>query len=141
RMDIGTKLKVTPHVNRAGEITLEIEPEVSRAVTSSTAVSGAVDKLKRTAKTVVIVKDGNTVIIAGLISTRKEDTIHNVPFLGSIPILGNLFKYEKEVDNQTELIVFITPRIVRYWEKSAMFEEAEEYIEGEALQLEPIVVD
>ncbi len=148
RMDIGTKLKVTPSVNKAGEITLEIEPEESRAADSAAAITGAVDKLTRTAKTKVIVKDGNTIIIAGLISTKKGNTMHKVPLLGGIPFVGNLFKYEKETEDQTELVIFITPHIIKYWEEptttalprrgiSKEFLEMEE----EILQLEPIIVN
>ena len=152
RMDIGTKLKVIPHVNKSGEITLEIEPEVSRAAASAKAVSGAVDKLKRTAKTKVIVKDGNTIIIGGLISTEKGNIFHRIPFFSEIPFMGNLFRYQEDSDKQTELVIFITPHIVKYWESSPKsdlslkddsLKDKEEYPElgEEILQLEPIIVN
>ena len=150
RMEIGTKLTVTPHINPQGEITLTLEPEVSRAADTKfgeTVSTVYKDKLQRKVNTKVLVKDGHTVIIAGLLSHDDKSTKKKIRFFGDIPLLGNLFKYESKEKDQTEIVIFITPHIVRYWEEAPTttalpFEqEYEEYIEDEILQLEPIVVN
>lgn len=146
RMDIGTKLTVTPYINPQGEVTLELEPEVSRAADSS--LGSYKDKLQRKVTTKVLVKDGHTVIIAGLLSHSDVGTKKKVHFFGDIPLLGNLFKYESKTKDQTEIVIFITPHIVRYWEEapppvpvSTQMTEQGPKIEEEILELEPIVVN
>ncbi|MCD6575425.1 secretin and TonB N-terminal domain-containing protein [Candidatus Aerophobetes bacterium] len=149
RMDIGTKLTVTPHINPKDEITLILEPEVSRATKSS--LGNYMDKLQRKVSTRVLVKDGNTVIIGGLLSHSDVGTKKKVHFFGDIPLLGNLFRYETKTKEQTEIVIFITPHIVRYWEETPTTTAfpAEEKggslgsggAEEEILQLEPITVN
>jgi len=150
RMDIGTKLTVTPHVNPQGEITLELEPEVSRPEPSSIS-SKYKDKYQRKVSTKVLVKDGHTVIIGGLLSHKDVSSKKKVRFFGDIPLLGNLFKYDDREKEQTEIVIFITPHIIRYWEEPTPAlpqEEISEEIskefpekEEEILELEPIVVN
>ena len=140
RMDIGTKLIVTPHINNKDEVVLELEPEVSRASKSS--LGNYMDKLKRAVNTKVRVKDGNTVIIGGLLSHNDATTKRKVFFFGDIPLLGNLFKYEGDTQDQTEIVIFITPHIMKYGEGSAeAFPEEKEVSGEEVLELEPIVVN
>jgi type II secretory pathway component GspD/PulD (secretin) len=64
------------------------------------------------ADTTMMVKDGETIVLGGLIKNQKESTIKKIPFLGDIPILGYLFRNKKEEDVKQELIVFITPHIL-----------------------------
>ena len=111
RYEVGTSLKVTPHINKDSYITMTIEPEVSRVKTA--AISGYYDPHKRYAKTTVMVKDRETVVIAGLIS--REDTIEKrkVPFLADIPVLGMPFRRNTDEKKDTEIVIFITPQIVR----------------------------
>jgi len=111
--EIGIKLVVTPHVTREGMLRLHIQPEfgikVGQVLVSSNNVP-IVDKRK--VNTIALVKDGQTVVLGGM---RKKDTskqINKIPLLGDIPLLGGLFRFEGEDTSTTELIVFITPRII-----------------------------
>jgi len=110
RYEVGTSLKVTPHINKEGYVTMTIEPEVSRV--KAAAISGYYDPHTRYAKTRVMVKNGDTVVIAGLIS--REDTLEKrkVPFLGDVPILGMPFRRNTDEKKDTEIIIFITPQII-----------------------------
>jgi len=114
-VDIGVSLSVTPTINEEGFITMDIKPEVSEFVeyyeygTTPTKVP-VVES--RNAETTVTVKDGVTVIIAGLIKEGKVKNVSKVPLLGDIPILGNLFKSISDQVVRTETIIFLTPRII-----------------------------
>lgn len=113
---IGIVLKVTPHVSQAaGIITLDVEPSITDNLGDVTdAASGsAVPKLSiEQASTKVMVKDGETLVIGGLVKDKAVDVKKKVPFLGDIPLLGKLFtKTSKEVD-KTDLLIFITPTII-----------------------------
>jgi len=112
---VGTKLKVTPHINKEGFIVMEVEPEVSR--TFDTKLSGYEGKFrdvfKKSAKAKVMVKDGETLVIGGLTTGQEEESRRQVPFLGNIPILGWLFKGREASEQKGELVIFVTPRIIR----------------------------
>jgi len=111
---VGTKLKVTPHINKEGIIIMDVEPEVSRS--SATKLTGFTtqfrDVYKKSAKAKVMVRNSETVVIGGLTQTQESVDRRKVPFLGDIPILGWLFKSKKTDDERTELVIFITPHIV-----------------------------
>lgn len=121
----GVSLRVTPQVNiGAGEITMFLYPSVRNATASSTFSGGTSsggealptykDPAERTTKQVVRIKDGETVILGGLIRREISETITKLPLLGDIPFLGNLFKHKyKDKDEERELLVFITPHIVK----------------------------
>jgi general secretion pathway protein D len=82
----------------------------------STLFSGAVyapNIDKRSANTVVVTPDGQTVVVGGLISNQKSSNDTKVPFLGDIPLLGQLFKFSAKSNQKTELIIFLTPHIVQ----------------------------
>jgi type IV pilus assembly protein PilQ len=111
RTETGITLKVTPTVNKKGYITMTIEPEVSRAV-QSVYFSDFVDPTKRSAKTTVMVKDGQTIAIGGLLKNDEEDTGRSVPGLSKIPLFGNLFRSKGKRTTQTEIIVFITAHAI-----------------------------
>ncbi|MFH0762387.1 MAG: secretin N-terminal domain-containing protein [Candidatus Omnitrophota bacterium] len=121
----GVSLRVTPQVNgESGEITMFLFPSVKNAVTSSTFAGGTStggtalptykDPAERTTKQVVRIKDGETVILGGLIRREISETINKIPLLGDIPLLGNFFRHKyKDKDSERELLVFITPYIVK----------------------------
>jgi type II secretory pathway component GspD/PulD (secretin) len=112
RMSTGLSLKVTPQVNAADYVTMVIEPSVSR--TEASAVNtGFLNPIKRSAKAKVMVKDGETIFIGGLLDTQKTDTKRKVPILGDVPVVGALFKSDTASDKQTEILIFITPHIVK----------------------------
>lgn len=111
RLETGIMLKVTPTINRKGYITMSIEPEVSRAVQSAY-FTNFVDPTKRSAKTTVMVKDGQTIAIGGLLRNYKEDENRTVPGLSKIPFFGRLFQNKSNSSIQTEIIVFVTAHAI-----------------------------
>lgn len=113
RTETGVALRVTPQVNlETGEITLFVEPTVSEATTSSLSSSYR-DPERRQTKSVLRIKDGETIVLGGLIRTQKTEVVTKVPILGDIPLLGALFRHKyKSKDEDRELMVFITPHIV-----------------------------
>ena len=127
-VDVGVTLGVTPHINELGFITCEIRPEVSSVLRwydadplSSDGNSGVPVVKKSYAETSVSVKDGVTIIIAGMIDESQTKTRTQVPFLGSIPLLGVLFRYDVTKVENSETIVLLTPRIVtgdKFFERS-----------------------
>lgn len=109
--DIATKLTITPQINQADVLRLEIATEVSKLKDNS-----ATDKpttFKRTANTTVLVQDNNTIVIGGIIGLDDNDTVVKVPLLGDIPMLGWLFKSKKTTRKKTNMFIFITPRIIK----------------------------
>jgi len=106
----GVKLTVKPTVNADRRITLHVKPEVSNAVgTGSAALPPTVNT--RNADTTVLLRDGETIAIGGLIQENINKSVTGIPFLMSIPILGYLFKTVDDIKQRTELIVFLTPKI------------------------------
>lgn len=110
--DVGVTLKVTPHLNNDEFVTMVIEPTVSSAQRSSFFPDEAVDTRSRTARTTVMVKDSQTVVIGGLLRKDVVTTDFKVPILGDIPILGQLFRKSEDSETKTEVVLFLTPRIL-----------------------------
>ncbi len=108
--DVGVTLKVTPQINQERFVRLKIEVEVSQVVEQE--VLGLPTTLQRMAKTTVIAKDGNTVVIGGLIDDTLDSSEYRVPCLGNIPGLGWLFKSVSRAGEKTDLYIFLTPRII-----------------------------
>ncbi len=111
--DVGITLKITPHITASGEVRLKIYEKVEDVVGYANADQTAPITSKREAKTTVDVQDGQTLVIGGLIKSKKLTTVEKVPVLGNIPILGNLFKKTGQQVEKTNLLVFITPHVVR----------------------------
>jgi len=111
--DVGTKLKITPQITRDGSIFMLVDVEKSE-ITGTTVIQGQpYDTLgTKRATTQVLVRDGETVVIGGLLSTRKEAKRERVPFLSRVPIVGLLFKSKEDISEYRELMIFITPQIV-----------------------------
>jgi len=116
RMETGISLRVSPQVNpETGEITMFIMPRVAdtKPVTAQ-GTSSTKDPEERLAKSVVKVKDGETIIIGGLIHNQFSQKTTEVPFFSKIPIFGAIFRHkDKDKDTERELLVFITPHIVK----------------------------
>ncbi len=115
--DVGIILKVTPFITSDGQVEMIVTPEISsvsatESVTISTGVQAPVID-KRSADTVVVTPDGQTVIIGGLIANRKTESISKIPILGDIPWLGFAFRSTSKKDVKTELLIFLTPHIVQ----------------------------
>jgi type II secretory pathway component GspD/PulD (secretin) len=116
RAETGVSLRVTPQVNTdTAEITMYIEPKVSQAKAGGTFGSTTFkDPEERFTKSVLRIKDGETIVVGGLLRTDYNQTITKVPILGDIPLLGAAFRHRNMSKNEErELIVFITPRIVK----------------------------
>lgn len=115
RKDVGIKLKLTPQVTEGDVVVLDVEQEVSALVESTQLDASNVGPTTnvRSASTTVSVKDGHTAVIGGLISDTANNRSTKVPFLGDIPIIGNLFRHTKENLGKVNLIVFLTPHIIR----------------------------
>ena len=115
RIDTGITLEVTPQINKGGYITMHIQPTVIVPVLSTYFSSGSsifVDPQKRSAKTTVMVRDGETIIIGGLISREDSYGKTKVPFLGDLPLIGTAFRYKSRDELDKELLIFITPHVV-----------------------------
>ena len=110
RQDVGIKLKVTPQINEGDAIQLQIEQEVS-SVSGATSVDISINK--REIKTTVIVDDGGTIVLGGLIDEDVQESISKVPLLGDIPFIGHLFKSTTVSKRKRNLMVFIRPTIIR----------------------------
>ncbi len=108
-------LKVTPLITPDNRVILDLDvsdDSVGAQVTSAT--GGSVPSIDtRQIITQVLVNDGQTVVLGGILDTTKSNTANKVPFLGDIPVLGNLFKSTSNINNKKELLVFITPKILR----------------------------
>ena len=114
--DIGIILTVKPSINPEGFVRMQIEPEISRLSLQTTQISENFNSpvvTRRRATTTVTVKDGQTVVIGGLISDRFERVDKKIPLLGDIPLLGSLFRQYKENSSKTELLIVLTPHVVR----------------------------
>ena len=110
RKRVGLTLQVTPQVNREGYVTLFVQPTYSDVVSSG--FDFALDTTTRAASTLVRVKNGQTVVIGGLLTSRETDQTRKVPLLGDIPILGWLFTSRAKSKSTTDLVIFITPTIL-----------------------------
>lgn len=107
----GIKLRITPRVDRSGVIRAEIDSEVSNIDTSFSTPSGPGLSTRRTL-TEFNVQDGETMVLAGLLSRKGSENIDKVPFLGDLPVLGALFRSRRFQNEETELVVFVTPSVI-----------------------------
>jgi general secretion pathway protein D len=113
-IDVGVKLYVTPTVHNDNYITMKIKPEVSTVTRFLTTSQNNTIPVVETseAETTVMVKDGVTIVIGGLIKDEKIDTINKVPLLGDMPIVGFAFRNRDQLIRKTELVIFLTPKII-----------------------------
>lgn len=144
RKDVGITLRLTPQIAEGDYVKLDIYQEISALKQESTVVILTVGPTttKRSTKTSVVVKDNQTVVIGGLMQEREEENINKVPLLGDIPLIGWLFKNKSVQKKKTNLLVFLTPHIVKEADQIAKltdrkrtdFARAEDrYAEGELL--------
>jgi len=112
RQDVGNKIKITPHINESNQVRLEIEQESSAQGATSGSL-GAVSITKRTANTTVIVQDQQTVVIGGLMNDSDTTTRTKVPVLGDLPLLGALFRSTVTEKSKKNLLLVLTPHVIR----------------------------
>ncbi len=108
-IQVGTQLTVTPHITSEGKVLLELEPERSSYEVDPGA--GIIINTQR-AKTSVVVRDGQTAVIGGMTIKDTKKMEKGLPILQDIPLLGNLFKYQRNEVTKKDLVIFVTPRIV-----------------------------
>lgn len=144
RTDVGITLRITPQITEGNYIKLKIFQEISAVKDASDTILTTIgpSTTKRSTRTSVSVMDGSTVVIGGLMEERLEDGITKTPFLGDIPILGWLFKYKTKIKTKINLLIFLSPHIVKdaahlskiTEEKHRKFNEEEKfYKKGELL--------
>jgi type II secretory pathway component GspD/PulD (secretin) len=137
-VDLGIKLFVTPTINKNGYITMKIKPEVSSQTGTVEIVSEEGTTTRTTeipvistseAETTVMVKDGKTIVLAGLIAKRRDESEDRIPFLADLPLIGYMFKNQSLGDNsrpeRNELVIFLTPHIIS---GDVMSPEVSEYL-------------
>ncbi len=112
RQDVGTKISVTPHVNDSDQVRLELDEEISEAGAAQGSL-GAIPINKRTATTTLTVRDQQTVVIGGLVRESATNAETKIPVLGDIPVLGALFKQTSKTTQKSNLLLILTPYIIR----------------------------
>jgi general secretion pathway protein D len=128
--DVGVTLNIVPQINQERFVRLKITQEIAQVVEEESIV-GLPTTLKRVAKTTVIIKDGNTVVIGGLIDETLSEVKSRVPCLSSIPLAGWLFGSTSRNQNKTNLYIFLTPHIIEKPEEAAeVYQEKRDQIEG-----------
>jgi general secretion pathway protein D len=132
RRDIGLQLRVRPQISEGGVVRLAIYQELSSIQNTLTAAQGGIITNKRSFESMVLVEDGNIVVLGGLIEDKTDNSRSQVPILGSIPIIGELFKYENRKRTKTNLLVFLRPYVVRdEATSSALAMDRYDYIRGQ----------
>jgi type II secretory pathway component GspD/PulD (secretin) len=110
-IDAGVRLQMTPWTGDGEEIIAQVSPEIS-TLGAPDPVTGLPDKTTRSASTVVRVRNGETIIIGGLTQDELRETRRRIPLLGHLPLVGRLFRSKQSVQTRTELVIFITPRVL-----------------------------
>ncbi|MDG2061549.1 MAG: type II secretion system secretin GspD [SAR86 cluster bacterium] len=113
RQEVGVKLTVTPQINEGNAVKLLINQEVSSVVGPITATTTDLITSKRQIQTTVLVEDGDTIVLGGLIDDDVQESEKKVPILGDIPLIGRLFKSSSTSRSKRNLIVFMRPKIIR----------------------------
>ncbi len=121
--DVGIVLNVTPHITSNGYVTMDVL-QTANDLQGFTSFNAPIVN-QRQADTNVSVKDGETIILGGIIRSQVTSTTNKIPLLGDIPILGQIFRSTDKTKSKTELLVFLTPHVVRNPEEAAKLREQE----------------
>lgn len=111
--DTGIILEIMPHINASGRVLLDLQQEVSSVVPTTSSGIDSPTIQQRRIKTSVVVNNGQGLVLGGLIQHQNNNTQNQVPVLGSIPIIGTAFRNRDNTIGKTELMIFITPRVMR----------------------------
>jgi general secretion pathway protein D len=144
RTDVGITLRITPHITEGDYVNLDIYQEISsvQETTQDIFINVGPTTSKRSTRTTVTVRDDQTVVIGGLMQERHEENINKVPVLGDIPLFGLLFKSKRLSKEKTNLLIFLTPHVVKDAEALADVTQEKQreyarhenqYVEGELL--------
>jgi len=110
RQDVALTMKIKPQISESDFVRLEVQQEITELVSISETLGPTTTK--RAAKSVVIVKDNQTIVIGGLLKDKETNDAEKVPFLGDLPILGRLFRRDKDSKEKTNLLIFLTPHVI-----------------------------
>jgi len=113
---VGIILNVTPHINPDGLVTLDVAPEISQLTAQTVSVGPGVNApiiADRSATSRVGIRDGNTIVIGGLMQDQKTLTVNKIPIIGDIPLIGALFSRTQVDKTKTELLIFLTPHVAQ----------------------------
>lgn len=113
RLDVGIKLKLTPRINPSNEVCMILNTSIEAIIDSGPSDTPFAPTIaRREVSTTVTVPDGRTIVISGLIREDRSNVIRKIPLLGSIPVIGFLFRRTVEAKKRTNLIIFVTPRVM-----------------------------
>jgi general secretion pathway protein D len=136
--DTGVILNITPRINESGRVLLDIEQEVSSVQRTTTSGIDSPTFSRRRVRTTVIVNDGEGITLGGLIQDKTSRVATQVPVLGDIPLFGNAFKDKQDLVEKTELVIMLTPRVVRdFNEARAVTDEYRRKVESFATTRDP----
>ncbi|MGI9275640.1 MAG: type II secretion system secretin GspD [Endozoicomonas sp.] len=121
RRDVGTKLSITPRINGGDAITLKVQQEIS-SVTEDTAAADLITDT-RSIDTSVLIRDGDILVLGGLIKTEVNNNISKVPLLGDIPLLGQLFTSDSKKLTKRNLMLFIKPTIIKSYDLASQISQ------------------
>ena len=111
--DVGISLEITPHISQGGLVRIEIYSEFSKLIEDvTTPSSDTPTTAKRKAQTVISMNSGSTVVIGGLIRDDKTTIEKKIPLIGDLPLVGGLFKFQRDRLQKTNLLIFITPHVI-----------------------------
>ena len=143
RKDTGIILRITPQITEGDYLKLDIYQEISAVKDALNAGAAAdITTTKRSAKTSVVVKDKDTVVIGGLIQDQDKNTVNKIPILGDIPLVGWLFKSKSTQRTKTNLLIMLTPRIIKSaQDMSQVSEKQKARFEQESISDKPFNLD
>lgn len=121
--DTGVILSITPRINESGRVLLDIEQEVSTVASTTSSNIDSPTIRQRRIRTSVLVNDGEALTLGGMIQDSKNLSRNQTPILGDIPVLGNIFKNKDNAVGKTELIILITPHVIRNFDEAARVTE------------------
>jgi general secretion pathway protein D len=110
-LDVGIVLTVTPRITSNGFVTMDVSQTANEFVSYTSFNAPIVNQ--REAQTTVSVKDGQTIVLGGIIQDQVTDTVNKIPVLGDLPLIGPLFRSDNKADDKTELLVFLTPHVIK----------------------------
>jgi len=115
RQDVGITLRITPQISQGDVVRLDLYEEVSAVVPNPPVDPniGGPTTTVRSASTTIVARNGQTVVLGGLISDATANAVSKLPYIGDIPVLGNLFKFNNDRKDKINLLIFLTPRVVR----------------------------
>ena len=136
--DTGVILRVAPRVNSNGQIVLDVAQEVSDVTKTTTSGIDAPTFNRRHIESTVMVQDGETIALGGLIKDNKSFTRNGLPLLSDIPLLGALFRSDDDTSTRTELLILLSPKVVRNAaEARALTDELRNRLQGLQRLVEP----